>query len=100
MWAALADHFARYYCVVHFPAMRAEIQRAYDESPLRRIAVPCRGLKCDNAAYTSGMGILVKRAAGYSRSENEHTCSLYRQSLRETEAEHVRELNALFPKEN
>ena len=60
--AALGDHFTRFFCVSRFPAMRSQIQRAYNASRLSFIAVPCRGLTCSEAEYSEGMHVLSSRA--------------------------------------
>lgn len=92
--AVLADHFARYFCVSRFPAMRAEIQQAYDASRLRDIAVPCRALKCSNPEYSQGMQVLLEESEELSSAEAKEVCSNYRAALKSLEDQHADELDA------
>ncbi len=95
---ALADHFTRYFCVSKFPEMKTHIQRAFNASRPRFIALPCRGLKCSTADYSQGMRILLEKSASTSKSEALEICSGYRESLRSTEDEFADELNSLYPR--
>jgi hypothetical protein len=94
--AALGDYFTRFFCVSRFPAMRAQIQRAYDASRLSWIAVPCRGLKCSVAEYSEGMQVLSSRAKGFSLAENKEACSNYEEALKTIEHDFAHELDALY----
>jgi hypothetical protein len=95
---ALADHFTRYFCVSKFPEMKTDIQRAFNASRLRFLALPCRGLKCSTADYSQGMRILLEKSESTSKSEALETCNGYRKSLRSIEDEFADELNALYPR--
>ena len=92
--AALGDHFTRFFCVSRFPAMRAQIQRAYESSRLSLIAVPCRGLTCSEPAYSEGMQLLLRRAKGLSRAEAKEVCSHYEGALKSLEHDFAHELDA------
>jgi len=86
------DHFTRYFCISKFPEMRAKIQRAFDQSRIKYIAVPCRKLQCSDPEWSRGMQRLLERAQDMSEGEAKEICSSYPQSLKQLE------LDAFYPK--
>jgi len=97
MTHVLADHFRRYFCASKFPELRAQIQRAYDHSRLKYIAVPCQKLQCADPQQTKGMQTLLEGARERSESESRALCAKYPESVRGIENEYAEELNAVYP---
>lgn len=77
--------------------MRADIQRAYDTTRFRFIAVSCHGLKCSDPEHSRGMQALLDRSKNLSYAEAMKACSTYGSTLKNMEDEYVGELNALYP---
>ena len=92
------DHFTRYFCVSKFPEMRAQIQRAFDQSRIKYIPVPCRKLQCSDPEWSRGMQRLLERAQDMSEGEAREMCSSYPKSLKQLERQYTKELDALYPK--
>lgn len=95
--SALADHFTRFFCISRFPRMQGEIQVAYDASPFRYLAVPCRGLKCSSKEHADGMQRLWTNAENLSDDEARDVCVSYGDTLKALVAEHDSEFQSLFP---
>lgn len=95
MTMVLSDHFMRYYCLRRYPSLRTAIQRAYDASRFRFIAVPCHALVCATDEYSHGMQKMLERANEMEPAEAREACTGYGAELKSIEEDFLRELDTL-----
>jgi hypothetical protein len=93
------DYLAHYICTSRFPERRTDFDRLYFSSPLRKIVVPCDGLKCADEKLERDLKLVWENSRRASEEKASRLCEIaeYEKMQRNTERQFAAELQSIPP---
>lgn len=97
IFEVFTDYSIRYICSARFPDLQAKVDEAYYRSPLRRIEIPCDGLKCADPRLEQDLKKFTDEAMLAPENEVRKTCVDYVQQSGREEKRFENELAKIPP---